>query len=135
MIEKMRKQSVHVQNSLFRKEVWSLLALLRYHQGKAVGKLKVRIKIKLLDSRHKLHQRNWRSLKGMTVCRIRWNDLAWNDLSMERSDRIEATLYSSQIAKTDTYCFLHSIITLFSYSEMSPSPSPMLSHAYFGALR
>ena len=90
MIEKMRKQSVHVQNSLFRKEVWSLLALLRYHQGKAVGKLKVRIKTKLL--RVDISFINWRSLKGMTGSRIRWNDLAWNDLSMERSDQIEATI-------------------------------------------
>ena len=49
--------------------------------------------------------------------------------------------YSSQILETDTVSleFSGKILTFtprtFVLAEMCPSPSPMLSHAYFGVLR
>ena len=49
--------------------------------------------------------------------------------------------YSSQIVETDTVSsefspnFLTFTHRTFVLTQMCPSPSPMLSHAYFGALR
>ena len=49
--------------------------------------------------------------------------------------------YSSQIVETGATClefspnFLHSLFGTFVLTQMCPSPSPMLSRAYFGALK
>ena len=52
---------------------------------------------------------------------------------MERSDRIEATILSHKSLEHQN--FLTFNLCTFFLTQLNPSPSPVLTNAYFGALR